>query len=360
MSETQNKFIAYTGEALKEKPSEPLPIWEYEFLFNGKIFDKIKPTKKEQTETIDPYIPDPELIEAIELMRILERPLLLRGEPGCGKTKVAQAVAYELYKDEEDYKRYYFEWHVKSSSKAQDGLYTFDHIARLREAHKPQKNGTPDAATGSKDQGTLPEEDLVKYRKLGPLGQAFLASEPDKPAILLIDEIDKADIDFPNDLLLELDQMRFSIPETGEEIIPKRRPLIFITSNQERELPQAFLRRCLFHFIDFPKHSQLTDIIKSNFKEWFDKLEKNKKKEEPTFITEAITRFEELRAKLKANPTVNKNLSTSELKDWMRLLEHHHKIGHKDKISLENGNTPFLAALIKTENDRKSLGLNTR
>jgi len=295
-------------------------------------------------ETLDPYIPDDSLKEAIELMQILERPLLLRGEPGCGKTKVAQAYAYERYKNEPSgYRRFYYEWHVKSSSKAQDGLYHFDHIARLRNANRPGK----DAANAETP------EDLVHYRELGPLGKAFLASQPGKPAILLIDEIDKADIDFPNDLLLELDEMRFVIRETGEEIFPRVRPLIFITSNQERELPQAFLRRCLFHYIKFPDKAELEKIMLANFPLFSpDNNEKG-----PAFLSNAVRRFDELRTELFKNPTVNKNVSTSELKDWIRILSTYFAKDPADpKLDMTGTRLPFHSALLKTEIDLKSMG----
>ncbi|MEK7253368.1 MAG: MoxR family ATPase [Bacteroidota bacterium] len=340
---------AYTGEALK-KSAPDVPRWAHEFDFEGKKFKGIRSSQTGgMPEQIDPYLPSPALKEAVSLMQILQRPLLLRGEPGCGKTKVAQAVAYDWYKDEElGYSRYYFEWHVKSSSKAQDGLYTFDHIAYLRDAHK--FTFTPAAQSPDTSGDAQPKkEDLVKYRTLGPLGKAFLASEPGKPAILLIDEIDKADMDFPNDLLLELDEMRFFIRETGEEIVARQRPLIFITSNQERELPQAFLRRCLFHFIEFPEKEILESIIAANFPGF------KTKRGGKTYSHAAIEAFKKLRDQLKANPTVNKTISTSELKDWVRLLEDSFLNGKKKKLPDEKGKLPFLAALIKTENDFKAL-----
>lgn len=353
MSNTAPVIVHYTGNALKEKIT--VSRFSYDFNFEGSFFkgvssDKILVKNElgkdiQATEDIDPYIPDDNLKEAIEMMQILERPLLLRGEPGCGKTKVAQAYAFERYKDvKEGYRRFYYEWHVKSSSKAQDGLYQFDHIARLRNANAVRQAGAP-AET---------KEELIKYRELGPLGKAFLASEPGNPAILLIDEIDKADIDFPNDLLLELDEMRFVIRETGEEIIPKCRPLIFITSNQERELPQAFLRRCLFHFIKFPEAPFLKTIMIANFPQFKKNIEENKGVE---YVTNAIERFGKLRETLKNNPTANKNVSTSELKDWIKILVTYFEKDPADaKIDITGENLPFYAALLKTENDLKSVG----
>lgn len=332
----------YTGQALREKTGE-IPISTYRFVSEGNQF-KLDSEPTPNKEVLDPYFPGKELQEAVELMQILQRPLLLRGEPGCGKTKVAQAVAYEWYGAE--YRKYYYEWHVKSASKAQEGLYTFDHIARLRNATAPARTG----------ESTQPqEEDRKQYRQLGPLGKAFAASEKDKPAILLIDEIDKADIDFPNDLLLELDEMRFKIPETGEEIIPKRRPLIFITSNQERELPQAFLRRCLFHFIKFPSES-LESILYANFPDLAKGKTEEERKEKTDLVKEAIARFEQLRADIRKNPSANKSVSTSELKDWVRILEYYFSKGSKPDLK-DPGALPYNSALVKTENDLKSLRL---
>lgn len=360
------KIVKYTGEALKE--TAVVEKYTYSFdQFSTKGVQKepvmLKDEKGGKTialEKIDPYLPDETLKESIELMQILERPLLLRGEPGCGKTRVAQAYAYERYKDEPDgYRRFYFEWHVKSTSKAQDGLYSFDHIARLRDANPSNQNSSNGAGEpGKKEAGARAQKkketkaDLVKYRELGPLGKAFLASEPGKPAILLIDEIDKADIDFPNDLLLELDEMRFVIKETGEEIVPKSRPLIFITSNQERELPQAFLRRCLFHFIAFPSASLLKEIMLANFPHFKKGLNGS-----VTYVENAIDRFNKLREQLKTNPTANKNVTTSELKDWMGILSHYYILNPADsRIDVSGDHLPFHTALLKTENDLKSVG----
>jgi len=343
-------IVPFTGDVLKVPVN--VPRLDYTFEFEGRSFKDIraKPIvyrdeKGQETpaiETLDPYIPDSSLKEAIELMQILERPLLLRGEPGCGKTRVAQAYAYERYKDEPlGYRSFYYEWHVKSSSRAQDGLFHFDHIARLRNANRP----------GSNTAETETPEELVRYRELGPLGKAFLASRPGKPAILLIDEIDKADIDFPNDLLLELDEMRFVIRDTKEEIVPLVRPLIFITSNQERELPQAFLRRCLFHYIKFPDKTRLEEIMLANFPMF------SLSKKGPEFLSNAIRRFDELRTELQNNPTVNKNVSTSELKDWIRILSTYFAKDPADpKLDMTGTKLPFHSALLKTETDLKSTG----
>jgi MoxR-like ATPase len=349
------KIVPYTGEVLKDPARSHKYIYHFDQIDLHQITKEAVPDADEENgiakERLDPYLPDETLKEVIELMQILERPLLLRGEPGCGKTRVAQAYAYERYKDEpEGYRRYYYEWHVKSTSKAHEGLYTIDHIARLRDANAAGKN-----TNGQELEQKSPEQtrkEYKKYRQLGPLGKAFIASEPGKPAILLIDEIDKADIDFPNDLLLELDEMRFVIKETGEEITPKSRPLIFITSNQERELPQAFLRRCLFHFIQFPDRKLLQKIMLANFPAFKEHLFSGGK-----FVITAVDRFRKLRDELQCNPTANKNVTTSELKDWMGILAHFYQQNAADeKIDVRDNKLPFHTALLKTENDLKSVG----
>ena len=173
-----------------------------------------------------PYLPSPELIEAVNLAIFLRRPLLLRGEPGCGKTRLAQAVADELGLEEG-----YIAWHIKSTSRARDGLYTYDSVGRLREAQLV-------VARWRVGEAPPPADDAGRYVRWGELGRAFAA----QPAVLLIDEIDKADIDFPNDLLRKLDEAWFLVEETGERVEAKDRPLVFITSNEEKELPDAFLR----------------------------------------------------------------------------------------------------------------------
>ncbi|MCB0585666.1 MAG: MoxR family ATPase [Phaeodactylibacter sp.] len=301
----------------------------------------VREQKKVFEEKIPPYFPSDALKDAVEYARILQRPLLLRGEPGSGKTRLAQAVAYELYR--KDYRSQYFEWYIKSSTKARDGLYTFDHLARLRDVElaRHKNNGEPQPG----------KEDLFRYRKFGPLGQAYLASKPDKPAILLIDEIDKADLDFPNDLLFELEQKRFFVEETSEEIVAEYPPLIFITSNDEKDLPNAFLRRCVFFYIDFPGEELLMDIAKANAGNW---AKEYKKAMPDKLIEDIVNRFRQLYTDMKNNPNTDKAPSTSELIDWLRVLYYQFLQGRLEGESLPKGELPHPEVLLKSLDDYKT------
>ncbi len=227
----------------------------------------------------DRYVATRELEVAVNAAVTLQRPLLVKGEPGTGKTVLAQEIARALRCE-------LIEWHIKSTTKAQQGLYEYDAVSRLRD-------------------GQLGEErvrDIRNYIRPGKLWQAF-ASEA--PVVLLIDEIDKADIEFPNDLLLELDRMRFHVYETGEEVAARHRPVVIITSNNEKELPDAFLRRCFFHFIRFPDRETMERILETHFP--------NLKKD---LASEALGAFFQIRevGELKKKP------ATSELLDWLKLL----------------------------------------
>ena len=225
------------------------------------------------------YVATEDLKVAVNAAVLLRRPLLVKGEPGTGKTVLAQEVATAMGAP-------LIEWNVKSTTKAQQGLYEYDAVARLRD-------------------GQLGDErvhDIANYIKRGKLWDAFTA---EKLPVLLIDEIDKADIEFPNDLLQELDRMQFDVYETGERIAAKERPIVVITSNNEKELPDAFLRRCFFHYIKFPDRETMQAIIDVHFP----KIQK-------TLVTKAMEIFYEVREV----PGLKKKPSTSELLDWLKLL----------------------------------------
>ena len=225
------------------------------------------------------YVATDDLIMAVNAAVTLERPLLVKGEPGTGKTELARQVATALNMP-------IIEWHVKSTTKAQQGLYDYDAVSRLRDSQL----------------GDVRVNDVGNYIRKGKLWQAFAAEQR---VVLLIDEIDKADIEFPNDLLQELDRMEFHVYETGETIHARHRPVVIITSNNEKELPDAFLRRCFFHFIKFPDAETMRAIVEVHFPHIKDDL-----------LTVALTQFFELRDV----PGLKKKPSTSEVLDWLKLL----------------------------------------
>jgi MoxR-like ATPase len=283
-----------------------------------------KPTVGERGpagELLTPYLPDSELVEAVNLAIYLQRPLLLKGEPGCGKTQLASAVAYELELKLEP-------WYVKSTSRARDGLYVYDAVGRLRDAQL--------AASGRLSDDQIQQLDKPQtYLRWGALGRAFLSQQR---TVVLIDEIDKADIDFPNDLLLELDKLRFLVEETGQEIVAKVAPIVIITSNDEKDLPDAFLRRCLFHYVEFPSQERLVQIMHEHFPE-----------SSLLLIEQCVSRFLELREKMRKDKgEAGKKVSTSELIDWFRVLRHH----SKDQTLMQlHGKLPFAGVLLKSWED---------
>jgi len=227
----------------------------------------------------DRYIATEELMAAVNAAMVLSRPLLIKGEPGTGKTLLANEIARSLQKP-------FFEWHIKSTTKAQQGLYEYDAVSRLRDSQL----------------GDERVKDIHNYIVKGVLWQAFTAQEQ---VVLLIDEIDKADIEFPNDLLRELDRMEFYVYETREMVAAKHRPLVIITSNNEKELPDAFLRRCFFHYIKFPDKDTMQQIVEVHYP--------GLKKE---LLAQALQTFYEVRDV----PGLKKKPSTSELLDWLKLL----------------------------------------
>ena len=255
------------------------------------------------------YVASDELMMAVNIAMTLQKPLLIKGEPGTGKTMLAQAVSEALGKK-------LIIWNVKSTTKAQDGLYVYDVVQRLYDSQF----------------GNEGVDNIAKYIKLGKLGEAFQA---DEQVVLLIDEVDKADLEFPNDLLWELDQMEFYIPETKETVKAKHRPIVIITSNAEKELPDAFLRRCVFHYIEFPDQAQMERIVNVHF----DRLE-------DTLVQQALAAFYWVRSLRE----LEKKPSTSELVDWLRALV----AGGVDPDVLSQ-KIPFAGVLLKKDKDLRAL-----
>jgi MoxR-like ATPase len=251
------------------------------------------------------YLTNPALESAVQCALVLEKPLLVRGEPGTGKTLLAEAVAESLGLE-------LITWHVKSTTRAQEGLYHYDTVQRLY-----------DSRFGDHD-----VRDIREYIHLGPVGRAFRS--PDR-VVLLIDEIDKADLEFPNDLLHELDRMRFTIGETGDTVSAAHRPVIVITSNAEKELPDAFLRRCVFHFIDFPDRELMARIVEVHHPGLDDQL-----------LAQALDAFYQVREL----DRIRKKPSTSELVDWIAML----RLAQPDALQLD-ARTPYLGTLLKKEQD---------
>lgn len=251
------------------------------------------------------YVASEELCQIVNVALALGRPLLVKGEPGTGKTLLAKSIAEGLSLP-------LLIWNIKSTTKAKDGLYVYDTVQRLYDSQFGDHNVA----------------DIKQYIKLGQLGEAFVS---ETPVVLLIDEIDKADLEFPNDLLWELDMMNFYIPETGETIAARQRPIVIITSNAEKELPDAFLRRCLFHYIAFPYPELMEKIVRVHFANLEKKL-----------LREALSAFYWLREV----PGLQKKPSTSELLDWIQALI----IGGvaPERVQAE---MPFLGVLLKKNQD---------
>jgi MoxR-like ATPase len=266
-------------------------------MVNSAVFDQFRGSPD--------YVTSEPLRNAVNVAIALKRPLLIRGEPGTGKTLLAHSIAHGLGKK-------ILVWNIKSTTKAQEGLYVYDTVQRLN-----------DSRFGDKD-----VSDIKQYIKLGKLGQAFVSPQQ---VVLLIDEIDKADLEFPNDLLNELDEMSFYIPETEETISAVHRPIVVITSNAEKELPDAFLRRCIFHYIEFPDPELMEEIVRVHFPD----IENN-------LLREALKTFYALRQ----IDDFRKKPSTSELIDWIQAL-----IAGGVSIRRISEEIPFIGTLLKKETD---------
>ena len=253
----------------------------------------------------DKYVVTRELMNAVNVSIALKKPLLIKGEPGTGKTMLAEAIADALDME-------LIIWGIKSTTKAQEGLYVYDTVQRLYDSQFGEGNVA----------------DISQYIKLGTLGEAFSS---DKQVVLLIDEIDKADLEFPNDLLWELDKMQFYINETKETITTKHRPIVIITSNAEKELPDAFLRRCIFHYIEFPDKEKMEEIIRVHYGD----IDRN-------LCEKALDAFYEIRKM----DELQKKPSTSELLDWIQAL----MISGVDIDNLSE-DMPFVGVLLKKNQD---------
>lgn len=251
------------------------------------------------------YVASQELMNSVNVAMALKKPLLIKGEPGTGKTMLAEAIAESLGQE-------LIIWNIKSTTKAQDGLYVYDTVQRLY-----------DSQFGESD-----VHDISKYIKLGKLGEAF---SREAQVVLLIDEIDKADLEFPNDLLWELDKMEFYIPETQETIHAKQRPIVIITSNAEKELPDAFLRRCIFHFIEFPNADAMREIVAMHYPDIEERL-----------LAQAMEAFYWIRSL----GEIQKKPSTSELLDWLQAMV----IGGTDPDRVKK-EFPFIGTLLKKNQD---------
>lgn len=308
------------------------------------------PEPNQRAKKLYPYRPEAGLIQAVNLAIALERPLLLEGEPGCGKTQLAPAIAYEFSQRYlEGTKEWpYFPWNIKSTTRAQDGLYTYDAIARLRDAQLLGMNNLEKYLDENKIKAVIERlNNQEAYLKRGELGKSFEVKEV-RP-IVLIDEIDKADIDFPNDLLLELDKLCFEIPEigaTGDKAIKaEQSPIVIITSNRERELPDAFLRRCLYYYLNFPDEEELIEIVKLHFP----KLNSEKLE----LVDEAVDQFLGVR-EMGSNRPNAKKAGTSELLDLMKIILKKPVSEAFEYIKDLASNLPLLGTLLKTKESQDS------
>lgn len=301
--------------------------------------------KTQKTETFYPYLADINegLLDAVKLAIKLNRPLLLEGEPGCGKTKLAKAVAYEFSKKYNKGAGWpYAYWCIKSTDQAKDGFYTYDAVKRLYHAQIV----SIDSSQKDKIQQYLNDDHHTEYIKLKALGKAFKVSQEgeSKRMIVLIDEIDKGDVDLPNDLLWELDEEKsFTIRETGKEFRVQKglEPIIFITSNAQKKLPDAFLRRCLYYHFEFPKQADLLRIVEARMgKKW-----------KPELTKKALDKFLAIRRLMEEEKgDSGKKISISELLDWFQALHLHTPQSEVEEL-LKKREIPYASALLKSRED---------
>ncbi|RUT06442.1 ATPase AAA [Dulcicalothrix desertica PCC 7102] len=332
----------------EQKLKEIQPNYKYTVEYQPEKENENYPTDS-KGRVYYPYLPSDDLIEAVNLAIALERPLLLEGEPGCGKTRLASAVVYEFTKKNQEYLKKikdqnsenqnsenqnqenqnqknqnqknqhstllwwsYYIWNIKSTTRARDGLYRYDAVARLRDAQLMGTNPQQLQEYIGEDETKKLKERLKnkeKYIEFGPFGKAL--QNQSYRSILLIDEIDKADSDFANDLLLELEELRFEITETGQNITTANKPIIFITSNREKPLPEPFLRRCLYFYVEFPQAEKLKEIIELRFGEQSENKEK--------LVDKAIKSFYDIHNKLKDYPGIRPP-GTSEFMDFLTAI----------------------------------------
>ena len=323
---------------------------KYEFKDNPNLHPQN--SHKDAPKTIEPYIVTPKLKKAVNLAIHLRRPLLLEGEAGCGKTQLARAVAYQLGLP-------YYRWNIRSTTKAQDGLYKYDAILRLHDVQILERlgNSSPKIEQEVSESTTVDNSLKVKkrnpqepkdYREFGALGKAFRVT--DRPAVVLIDEIDKAELDFPNDLLTVLDDpWEFDIPETGEIITAHKehKPIVIITSNKEKgNLPAPFLRRCLYHYVKFPDEEQLKEIVEIHYQ---NNQADSTARVNTALLNKAISLFKKIREQ-----GLFKKPGTSELLDWMEALTNFQETGDKipypaKKLTLND--LPYRELLFKIRAD---------
>jgi MoxR-like ATPase len=321
-----------------------MTLLRYEY--TGDIANRPESPHPLSPDSPEPYIPSAELIEAVNLAIFLRRPLLLEGEAGCGKTRLARAIAYEFGIP-------LFRWDVKSSTKAEEGLYRYDALLRLHDVQISQAKGT------TKRKPSNPSE----YCQNGALGEAFVMSREQKQtSVVLIDEIDKADFDFPNDLLAALDEpWTFKIEETGDEIAADREhlPIVIITSNREKkDLPIPFLRRCVYHFVEFPKPDRLKQIVEAHYQQAQEDAKKLNLKSDaepsPELIESALERFLDVRKE-----KWSKMPGTSEFLDWLSALQQFGK-NPFDSVELKTiKNLPYRELLFKRLDDWRKAAITT-